>query len=248
MPGRGSKLLNARLGFALHDRSSPYSCSVIPRLYPAGSPAGHNCSCRPMPATHSASSTSAWMRNMPMPRGPSSPCILRSMSGLATCPAACSCPVPSSITFTSSESALSRQHHAHAQLFVQPVAVLDGVDAGLGHGRLQVFDAVLAEAHQLGHRRRGAHGHLLEAHARGQPHLDRGGLGHAVGVNSLMPASPSRLPRGTAPVRSCRLPAARLPRIPRWPPTMHREYHRPCAPGTLKMHPKAVRDQIPHPP
>src|ERR1035441_6954923 len=73
--------------------------------------------------------------------------------------------------------------------------MLNGVDAGFRDGRLPIFDAVLAETHQLGHRGRGAHGHLLEAHARGQPNLDHGGLGYDDGIDfthagiSIRPAS-----------------------------------------------------------
>ena len=120
-----------------------------------------------------------------MPRGSSSPCILRSMSGLAGC---FLIPVPSSMTFTSSASVSARKHHAHRELLVEPVAVLDGVDAGLGHRRLQILDAVLAEAHQLGHRGRRAHGHLLVAQARGQPDFHGGGfrLAHA-GISVTAP-------------------------------------------------------------
>src|SRR5579871_4320621 len=54
--------------------------------------------------------------------------------------------------------------------------MFDGIDASFGDGSFQIFDAVLAETHQLCDSCRGTHGYFLVAELRRQPHLHACGL------------------------------------------------------------------------
>ncbi len=64
---------------------------------------------------------------------------------------------------------------ADGEVFVEAVAVLDGVDAGLCDSGLEVFDAVVFEAHEFGDGGGGAHGDLFKAQSRGELDLDGAG-------------------------------------------------------------------------
>ena len=57
--------------------------------------------------------------------------------------------------------------------------MFDGVDAGLGDGGFEVFDAVGGEAHNSGHAGGGAHGDLFDAEPRGKAKFsDDGNVDH----------------------------------------------------------------------
>src|SRR6185437_8295084 len=74
--------------------------------------------------------------------------------------------------------------NADGQGVAELVAVLDGVDAGLGDGGLQVFDTVIGKAHELGHAGGGAHGDFLEAKFGREIYLYGASISHEL-TNSL---------------------------------------------------------------
>ena len=150
-----------------------------------------------------------------------------------------SCPLPSSMTFTSRESSPAEAPRRPISFSFSRLPCSMALMQASATAVFRSSIAVFAEAHQLGHRGRRAHGHLLEAHPRRQPDLDAGGFDsrscrHLRGLPT----------RGTAPVRSYRPPAGRLRRTSRWRSTMHREYHRPSAPGTRKLIQKPFRTKF----
>ena len=95
-----------------------------------------------------------------MPRELSSSCIFLSISGAALVAGA---PLPVSTTFTSSESPPIERITPTAELFIKMVAVLHGVDTGLGHRSLQIFDPLVIEAHEFSDACRRIHRYLLIA-------------------------------------------------------------------------------------
>ena len=105
-----------------------------------------------------------------MPRGSSSPCTLRSMSGLGG-----AFEIPAAIVqdFDFKTVVMGREGHADGEILVQLVSMLDGIDAGLRNGGLQVFDAIVRKPHQLRHAGRRAHGDLLVPHAGRYAELNR---------------------------------------------------------------------------
>ncbi len=114
-----------------------------------------------------------------MPRGSSSPCILRSISGLE---GVLVIPVPVSITFTSSCVIADGKDHADTKIIIQVISVLDGVDARLRQGGFEVLDAIVGEAHKLGYARSRAHCHFFETQPRWELYFHRcaPGLNHFV--------------------------------------------------------------------
>ena len=64
------------------------------------------------------------------------------------------------------------KHDANAEGLIEFVAVLHGVDAGLGHGGLKVLNALFVEAHEFSDARRCIHGHLFVAKAGRQVQFD----------------------------------------------------------------------------
>src|SRR6185503_1316183 len=65
---------------------------------------------------------------------------------------------------------------ANRELFIEAIAVFDGVDACLGNGRFQIFNSIGAQTYELGDSGGGAHRDLLIAESRRKPYLNRRGF------------------------------------------------------------------------